>query len=271
MRTQDTVLLSGWLFADLLLALVAIFLIANTANIQPEPPPPVPKLVISPLLLDANAGTPGCAGGTSNPVCRVMISESPDSKGDIIWSVNNDMSEKVQYSIQPQDRKLSPGQRPVYLTISLIPCQNGSFTFTAYRLDGKIKTQVVPVNVIWHCVPPQQKPERLDFNYQTFNLTIQNANTFLTGNSLDSDVKQQIMKQPILREKSVGLAVVYGGAPDVNTIPQAQQVASKVYSLLGSLTQTGFTTFQRSSYYKPLYTLGNNTSNVQVDVYFFTR
>ncbi|HEU5228892.1 MAG TPA: hypothetical protein VFU49_13835, partial [Ktedonobacteraceae bacterium] len=64
------------------------------------------------------------------------------------------------------------------------------------------------------------------------------------------------------------LAVVYGGAPDTGSIGQAQQVASKVYRLLGDLGKTD-PVFQQASYYVPLYTLGNQQNQISVDVYFF--
>ncbi len=47
-RVRDTVLLSGWLFADLLLALAIIFL-ANTGGIQLKPiPTPTPTVTPTP-------------------------------------------------------------------------------------------------------------------------------------------------------------------------------------------------------------------------------
>lgn len=47
-RVRDTVLLSGWLFADLLLGLAVIFLAANTVGVRPQiipTPTPVPTLI----------------------------------------------------------------------------------------------------------------------------------------------------------------------------------------------------------------------------------
>ena len=50
-RMRDTALLSGWLFADLLLALAVIFMAANTIGIKPKPIPtvtPTPKPHVTP-------------------------------------------------------------------------------------------------------------------------------------------------------------------------------------------------------------------------------
>src|SRR5947208_2448124 len=48
-RMHDTVMLSGWLFADLLLALTIIFLSANTGGVKPKPTPtPIPTSIPTP-------------------------------------------------------------------------------------------------------------------------------------------------------------------------------------------------------------------------------
>jgi hypothetical protein len=262
---RDTVLLSGWLFADLLLALAVLFLVANTAGIKLQPVSP-PTLIVTPTTLDANANTPNCTGGTQAPQCTVTIEEAKISEGDIIWTVSTDISDTIKYSITTG--KLSPGQS-IAMTISAIPCQNGSFTFNAQRASDK--TPASPVIVAWHCTPPKIKPERLDFNYKSFKLTVSDVNAFLSGSSLDNDIKQQIESTPILQGKSVGLAIVYGGAPDSGSVSQAQAIATKIYSILGNLGQNGFHVFDRSSFYVPLFTLNASQNLVQVDVYFFTR
>ncbi len=264
-RVRDTVLLSGWLFADLLLALAVLFLVANTAGIKLAPVLP-PTLTVNPTTLDANSNTSNCTGGTSAPQCTLTISESKTSEGNITWAVSSDISNAIKYSMT--NGTLSPGQS-VILTISAIPCQNGSFTFNALRASDK--TPASPVIVSWQCVPPNVKPERLDFSYKKFTINVSNVSAFLSGSSQDNDVKQQIMSASILRGKSVGLAIVYGGAPDTSSITQAQNVAQKIYSILGSLGQNGFHAFDRSSYYVPLYALNTAQRSVEIDVYFFTR
>ncbi len=265
-RVRDTVLLSGWLFADLLLALAVLFLVANTSGIKLKPVLP-PTLIVNPTILDANANTSYCTGGTSAPQCNVTIGESKASEGDIMWTVSSDISDTIKYS--SNSGKLSPGQS-ITMSISAIPCQNGSFTFKAQRVSDD-KATATPVIVSFHCIPPKITPERLDFSYRSFTLNINDVNAFLSGNSQDSNIKQQIENTAILQGKSVGLAIVYGGAPDVGSIAQAQQVAQKIYRLLGTLNQDRFHVFDRSSFYVPLYTLGNPQNSVQVDVYFFTH
>lgn len=48
-QMRDTMLLSGWLFADMLLALFVIFLSANTVGVKPQPiPTPVPTVIPTP-------------------------------------------------------------------------------------------------------------------------------------------------------------------------------------------------------------------------------
>lgn len=49
-RLTDTVLLSGWLFADLLLGLFVVFLAANTVGVKPQPiPTPVVHITPTPI------------------------------------------------------------------------------------------------------------------------------------------------------------------------------------------------------------------------------
>ncbi len=279
LRSNEPFLLSGWLFADLLLALAVLFLAANTATIQPVPP----ILNVTPTSLDINNHTPNCTlqtlpDGTSIAQCTVSIAEEKGSKGDLNWSVSSDIGDSIKYTIDNQattSGRLSPGQQKT-LTISAIPCQNGSFTFQAKPADGS-NTSINSRTVMLKCKTPK---ERLDFNYQTFQLTVNDVNALLSGNSQDQNIKQQIMNIPGIRNKSVGLAAVYDGARNDDQIQQAQQVAQKIYSIMGSMGRDGFHSFDRSSFYRsnafdsvsrrPLYNLGDPPEKVQVDVYFFT-
>jgi hypothetical protein len=81
-------------------------------------------------------------------------------------------------------------------------------------------------------------------------------------------IEQQIRDVPFLANKSAGLTIVYGGTLDDAGIGQAQDIAGKVYGILQKLGNEHFV-FDRSSFYKPLYTFGDDPSNVEVDVYFF--
>src|SRR6266700_1950048 len=106
-RVRDTVLLSGWLCADLLLALAVLFLVANTAGIKLAPVLP-PTLIVSPTILAATANTSNCTGGTSAHQCTVTIEESNASVGDLTWTVSSDISDTIKYRFN--SGKLSQGQ-----------------------------------------------------------------------------------------------------------------------------------------------------------------
>lgn len=278
-RSNEAFLMSGWLFADLLLALAVLFLAANTATIKPLPP----TLIVNPTILDIDKHTPDCTLQTSldtpTAQCTVTIAESKVSDGDVNWSVSSDINDKIKYTVENQavnSGRLSPGLQKT-LTISAIPCQNGSFTFNATRV-GENKISAAPLVVLLKCTPRQR---RLDFNYQTFQLTVNDVNALLSGNSQDQDIKRQIMDIPGIQEKSVGLAAVYDGARDDGQIQQAQQVSQKIYSIMGSMGREGLHSFDRSSFYRssasdiisrrPLYNLGDPPEKVQVDIYFFTE
>ena len=174
-QVKDTIMMSGWLFADLLLALAILFLAANTvgAKVQPIPTPtPTPMVVVTPTLT------------------------------------------------------LTPTQEP-----------------------------------------------RLDFNPQRIVLTGIDYNGLLNGSqqAID-DVKQKLRSQSVLQGRSVGLAIVYDGAPSDGDIQQADRVDGKIYDILKGLGGENFA-FQRSSYYDqdPLYTLGDTPDRVTIDVYLFKQ
>jgi hypothetical protein len=172
-RVHDTVMLSGWLFADLLLALAVIFLAANTVGIKPKPiPTPTPRPIVSP----------------------------------------------------------TPTQTPT----------------------------------------PTPEP-RLDFAYHRITLTNVDFNGLLNNSSSAiNDVEQQLRSQNVLHGRSVGLAIVYGGAPTDGDITQAFAISDKVYAILRSLGHSNFA-FQRASYYDHLYVLGNDPGTVVIDVFLFKQ
>src|SRR5947209_6037186 len=85
----------GWVFADLLLALAMLFLLANTLSIPPIPEPP-PILTVSPANLDLK--NPTCSGGTSHPQCIVIVSEATTSQGQMQWTPSSDMSDTVVFN-----------------------------------------------------------------------------------------------------------------------------------------------------------------------------
>ena len=175
-RVKDTIMLSGWLFADLLLALAILFLAANTVGAKPEPIPTPTPIVLAP--------TP---------------------------------------------------------------------TFTP--------------------TPMPTKEPRLDFSPQRITLTGIDYNGLLSGSQqAKDDVKQKLQGQSVLQNGSVGLAIVYDGAPSDGDIRQADSVDGKIYDVLKELGGEGFA-FQRSSYYDkyPLYTLGVDPSSVTIDVYLFKK
>ncbi|GAC1629778.1 MAG: hypothetical protein NVS4B7_18440 [Ktedonobacteraceae bacterium] len=178
-RVKDTIMLSGWLFADLLLALAILFLAANTVGAKPQPiPTPTPVPTLAP-------------------------------------------------------------------TATFTP------TFTP---------------------TPTQEP-RLDFSPQRITLTgIDYQGLLNNSQSAANDVKQKLRGQSVLQGRSVGLTIVYDGAPTDGDIQQADSVDGKIYNVLKGLGKEGFA-FQRSSYYDndPLYTLGNTPDIVTIDVFLFRQ
>ncbi len=109
---------------------------------------------------------------------------------------------------------------------------------------------------------------RLDLNFHRITLTIDYIGILNNASSAIANVQQQLEAQPILRNRQVGLALVYGGAPSINDVSQAITIANKIYSILALLGRQGFA-FTHASYYDPLYQLGTSPQIVVIDIYLF--
>jgi hypothetical protein len=253
-QTRDTLLLSGWLFADLLLGLAIIFMVSLPgAQKPPTPPPPIIKWSVTPTTLSPTSST--CQGGLTAPQCVVTLTESPDSQASLNWHASSDMANNVNFSATNQT--LSAGHS-VQVKLSHFPCENGSFIFTRAN-------DVPPLMVNWTCKLP---PEKLRISPTTFNITIDPTGLLSNSSAAINDAKQQILAQNY-QPGSVGLAIVYGGAPTDNDIVQAQSIADEVYSILTTLGKQPNSAFRRATHYKSLYNLGPQPDNVQIDVYLF--
>src|SRR5258708_6616040 len=85
-----------------------------------------------------------------------------------------------------------------------------------------------------------------------------------------NSVKQQVADQAFLRGRSVGLAIVYGGALNDGQIGTALDIATRVYAILTDMGKSqAHSTFSRASFYDPLYVFGANLSTVAIDIYLF--
>jgi hypothetical protein len=171
LQSHDTVLLAGWLFADLFLALAIIFLSANTAGIKLQP---VPTAIPTP------AATP------------------------------------------------SPIVNPTPVPLPRLELDKHRITLTDIDTSGLLNGSQDAIN----------------------------------------NLKQQMRSQIFLNDRTVGLVIVYGGAPDDSQILIAQDIANKVMDVLSSLGREGFA-FTRTSYYDPLYILPGSANTVVIDVYLF--
>jgi hypothetical protein len=255
---RDMTILGGWLFADLLLGLMVIFLAGIPPIPKPEVPPP-PKLAVSAQELSPDS--PECNHDITKLGCTMTITETSGSQGLLRWQATSDMNDGAdKVSFQAPVQELTPGQSTT-VTISSIPCQNGSFVFSG-------QNGVVPVIVLWHCKSPT---EHLSTNYETFSLRISNVDKMMDNDTaVINDIKQQVKRQSILQGRSVGLTVTYGGAFTNADIPRAQAIAGKINTILAAVGKEHFA-FTRSSYYDPLYYLGKEFESVRVDVYFFVQ
>ncbi len=267
----DTTLLTGWLFADLLLGLMMIFLV-TVPRIPPPPPAPPPVLTVTPK--GSLHGTVPCTVDNTQCTVTVYVGESIDSQGKVYWTTSSDMSDMLdvtkQVNFSPPRGYLSPGDS-MLVTITHFPCQNGSFTFHGSR-------GAIPVTILWQCT---SQSVLLDLNPNNFTLTVNNPSQFANGDtSQDQDIKNQVMSQSFLRGRRVGLVIAYGGAQGgTQLISQAQNIAEHIYTILKSLANNGSDigkAFQGARYYhtpdgQALFNLDLNPGTVKVQVYLFTQ
>lgn len=111
---------------------------------------------------------------------------------------------------------------------------------------------------------------RLELQFHEFTINVDPNGLLNNSQSAIASVEQQVKAKAVLRGRSVGLVIAYGGAPGDSQIGQAQAIAGKVYGVLKTLGKQGFA-FSRSSYYDMLYDLGGSTNIVTIDVYLFAQ
>lgn len=121
-RRRDTLLLTGWLFADLLLGLMFLFL-ASTAGSTPPPPPPgvsptdaVPTLVAGATLPDTSVSLSSGAPSTpAPPVIAVGAIPTPDASALVPGGTPSPTAEAIeerQFDVLIQPINLRAGLRP---------------------------------------------------------------------------------------------------------------------------------------------------------------
>ena len=252
---NNTVLLSGWLFADLLLGLMVIFLVSI-----PGIPPlqiPTPKLKVSPGTLTSTSHE--CKSSRNGTIysCTITLEETVDSINTMTWQAQNTVSPNVTFS--PTKGTLSPGA-PVKVTISAIPCQNGSFTFTGSR-------NAIPVSIFWSCT---LAPVKLDFSYKEYIWTVSDPNALMNGdknqfNQLQQQATHSI--EPVHRR--VGLVIVYAGAGLIN--PNTNEASVLSNKVADDLLKTNIPALHDARTYSNLHDLSLDTTKIRVDVFYFTR
>jgi len=134
-----------------------------------------------------------------------------------------------------------------------------------------VKPQVIPTSIPTPTARPSPTPlPRLELSRYRITLTIDSNGLLNDSPSAINDLKQKIRGQAVLRGRTAGLVIVYGGAPDVTQVTRAQTVVTKVISVLVSLGNEGFV-FTRTSYYDPLYILNGDANTTVIDIYLFAR
>jgi hypothetical protein len=251
---RDTILLSGWLFADLLLGLMVIFMVSI-----PGAPPRVVELLVTPGQLDKTH----CTGVYRAMQCQVQLTETGISQGSVDWTASSDINNSVTFT--PSHGTLKPGQT-VNVSIGAIPCQDGAFIFRSSGNANAVLTQ-------WSCT---QLPQRLEHNFCRLVLNDPDPGRF----SSDTQFAFQVLAPQInsskfayLKGRQVGIAIAYGGVDDINSGDDRDQgiaIAQNAYHALQAMGRQG-PLFQKASYYSNLFTGNYDSSKVVIDVYLVIR
>ncbi|MBX5450924.1 MAG: hypothetical protein IRZ24_12715, partial [Thermogemmatispora sp.] len=124
--------------------------------------------------------------------------------------------------------------------------------------------------------PPLETPTptvlpRLELHHHRFTVNV-DANGLLSNDAeAIASLKRQVRTQGFLRGRTAGLVIVYDGAPSVDAIGTALAVSRKVMGLLAEMGRQERFAFTCTSFYDPLYTLGQDQATVTIDVYLFTE
>ncbi len=249
-RIRDTVLLGGWLFADLLLGLMVIFMVSI-----PGAPPSVIELVATPKQLDHLQ----CTQVSDSWQCKVRLTETAISDGSVNWNASSDIGSSVAFT--PSQGVLKPGQS-VTVTISSVPCQDGAFIFHNSSTSSVIVSQ-------WACT---QLPQRLESTFCRLVLNDQNPDKFSTNPQFAYSVlKPQIDGLTFLKKREAGIVIANGGTDDYpNDVQRGDNIAREAYSALQTIGKTE-PLFAKTSYYGDLFTTLQGADKVVLDIYLVIR
>jgi hypothetical protein len=125
-----------------------------------------------------------------------------------------------------------------------------------------------PVHIKPTPTPKVQPP--LELIGHRIMVTIDAAGILNNSSAAIQSVEREIRGMPILRHRSAGLVVAYGGSPTVYQINTAVEIADKIYTILGMLGKTDFV-FTHSKFYDSLFRLGMDENTVILDIFLFSR
>jgi hypothetical protein len=174
---------------------------------------------------------------------------------------------------------LSP-KKSVTITISAIPCQTGSFTFSGHvpdneKIPGDIfgSYNVQPVTVSWSC---QLAAIKLNVTHTSYTWHVSDVQKLLQGDAGTADEIRKQAKDSIPANLHVGFIIVYGGAGSDSDIPTADQVSLRVSDILVAYGRNGGFVPLRDAvaYHEKLHTQQaglNALGFVRVDIFSYNR
>jgi len=238
----------------LLLAVLVVGVLSSLSWLLFKAETPSPMLMMTPAQL--NPTSPNCTTLASTDQCVVTLKEASSSSNSVHWTTSTDIQGHVTFN--PSEGNLFPGES-IPITISAIPCKDGSFTFL-----GSGGTTYL--SVLWRCTTSAGTIPGTLLRYKRITVTIDVNGLLQDSPAAIRDLEEEIKRETLLQGQNVGLAMIYGGATNDASIAQAQEISAKVVRVCTLLGQQGFA-FQRTLYSDPLFILGGNPKVVIMDVF----
>ncbi len=115
---------------------------------------------------------------------------------------------------------------------------------------------------------------QLEQTYHRFTVKVDTQALLNNDSNSVNWVIKQVTGQSFLKGRSAGLIIAYGGSPDDGSIPNAENIAKKVYSIVLGLGTPGskyYNTFSNIRKYDPLYILGGDVNSISIDIFLFSQ
>ena len=217
------------------------------------------------LLARINNSSAGVSASYDTSTGKIKLTTLANSEDNIV--IANDTSGFLSAAKLSTNNtvkgNISDDQQVFSKTSQFTSVTNGSFTI-------KGSSNAMPVVITWQCKVPRVK---LEDTAVDFTIKINDVQGLLNNSPQEVDnIKRELRSEPLLANRSVGLAIVSGGSGPNDNQLQAHQIADAIYGIMKSMRNDPTSTaFQRASYYASLSYTGRDPSIATIDVYRYEQ